>query len=114
MKKKKQIFDLENNRMGLFMNNNSIDLDIMYGRNFLQTDNVQTIKLYRINIIETKSHSLYGQAKAKDRKFLTSVKLNVMIHVEDSNQEYYGGNQGGIVRDDTGRLIFGIYPMPRA
>ena len=47
MKKKKQIIDLENTRYGLFMSQNSIDLDIMYGRNFLQTDNVQEVTLYR-------------------------------------------------------------------
>ena len=40
--------------MGLFMSDNSFDLDVMYGRNFLQTDNAQTIILHKINIIQTK------------------------------------------------------------
>lgn len=109
MKKKKQHIDLENNRYGLFINQKSIDLDIMYGRNFLQTDNVQEITLYRINIIESKSHNLYGQSKAKDKKFFPPINLSVMVHVEDGKQEFYGGNQGGIIREDTGKLIFGIY-----
>ena len=39
MKKKKQIIDLENQRYGLFMTDNSFDLDVMYGRNYLDTDN---------------------------------------------------------------------------
>lgn len=109
MKKKKQNIDLENDRYGLFMNQNSFDLDIMYGRNFLQTDNSQEIILHKINIIETKSHNLYGQTKAKDKKFMTPIKLSVMINVEASKQEFYGSNQGGIVRDDTGNITFGIY-----
>lgn len=109
MKKKQQIIDLEQQRYGLFMSDNSFNLDIMYGRNFLQTDNSQEIILHRINIIESKAHSLYGQAKAKDKKFMTPVRLSVMITVEDSRQEYYGTNLGGITRDDTGKLIFGIY-----
>ena len=50
MKKKKQIIDIENNRMGMFMNNNSFDLDIAYGRNYLQTDNVQTVNIHKINL----------------------------------------------------------------
>ena len=54
MTKKKQIIDLQNERMGLFVTNNSIDLDIMYGRNFLQTDNAQEVIIHKINIIETK------------------------------------------------------------
>ena len=109
MKKKKQIEDLENNRYGMFMTQNSFDLDVMYGRNYLQTDNVQTVILHRINIIETKSHILYGQTKTKDKKFFTPVQLSVMVDVEDGKQENYGTNPGGIARDDTGPLRFGVY-----
>ena len=109
MKKKKQIIDLEDNRYGMFMTQNSFDLDVMYGRNYLQTDNVQTVILHRINIIETKSHILYGQTKTKDKKFFTPVQLSVMVDVEDGKQENYGTNPGGIARDDTGPLRFGVY-----
>lgn len=109
MKQKKQITDLENNRYGLFMSENSFDLDIMYGRNYMQTDNVQYVTLHKINVIETKTHSLYAQSKAKDKKYLPPVKLNVMIDIEENKQDYYGSNQGGITRDDTGNLIFGVY-----
>lgn len=109
MKKKKQVIDLENERYGLFITNNSLELDIMYGMNYMQTDNHQEVILHKINIIETKSHSLYGQAKAKDKKYMRPVRLTVMLNIEDGKQEYYGGNPGGVVRDDTGNLIFGVY-----
>jgi hypothetical protein len=109
MKKKKQITDLENNRMGMFMTNNSFDLDVMYGRNFLQTDNAQTVIIHKINLIESKSHALYGQAKTKDKKFLPPVQISVMVTIDDGKQEYYGGNQGGIARDDSGNISFGVY-----
>jgi hypothetical protein len=109
MKKNKQIIDLETNRMGMFMTNNSFNLDIMYGRNFLQTDNAQTVKIHKINIIETKSHSLYGQTKSKDKKFLPPVELSVMVNIAGGKQEYYGSNQGGIARDDSGNISFGVY-----
>ena len=109
MKKKKQIIDLEGQRMGLFMTDNSFDLDVMYGRNYLETDNAQEVILHKINIIETKTHSLYGQAKTKDKKFFAPVKIKVMVTVEDGKQEFYGGNPGGIARDDTGSIRFGVY-----
>ena len=109
MNKKKQIIDLENQRMGLFMTNNSFDLDVMYGRNYLQTDNAQEVIIHKINIIETKSHNLYGQAKAKDKKFMSGVRISVMVNIEEGKQEFYGGNQGGIVRDDGGNISFGVY-----
>lgn len=109
MKKKKQIENIQDDRMGLFMNDNSFDLDIMYGRNFLQTDNVQKVKIHKINIIETRTHDLYGQAKTKDKKFMSPVEIAVMINIEASEQMYYGENAGGISRDDTGNLVFGVY-----
>ena len=109
MAKKKQIIDLQNERYGLFVTDNSIDLDIMYGRNFLQTDNGQEVLIYKMNVLETKSHSLYAQAKTKDKKFFPPVRISVMVNVEEGKQEYYGGNQGGIARDDTGNISFGVY-----
>ena len=109
MKKKKQIIDLEDNRYGMFMTQNSFDLDIMYGRNYLQTDNVGEVTIHRINIIETKSHNLYGQTKSKDKKYLPPVRISVMVNVEEGKQENYGTNPGGIARDDTGPISFGVY-----
>ncbi|GAG08512.1 unnamed protein product, partial [marine sediment metagenome] len=109
MKKKKQLTNIEDNRMGLFMSDNSFDLDVMYGRNFLQTDNAQKVIIHKINLIETKSHSLYGQSKTKDKKFMAPVELSVMVTISEGKQEYYGGNQGGIARDDSGNISFGVY-----
>ena len=109
MKQKKQIIDLENQRYGLFMSDNSFDLDVMYGRNFLETDNAQEVIIHRINVIETKTHTLYGQAKAKDKKFMPPVRISVMVNVEDGKQENYGSGQGGIARDDSGNISFGVY-----
>lgn len=109
MKKKKQIVDIENNRMGMFMNENSFELDVMYGRNFLQTDNAQSVRIHKIDIIETKTHDLYGQAKTKDKKFFPPVQISVMVTIADGQQEYYGGNRGGIVREDSGNISFGVY-----
>jgi len=109
MKKKKQVIDLENERYGLFMTDNSFNLEIMYGRNFLETDNVQEVTIHKINIIETKSHNLYGQSKSKDKKFFPPVKIKAIVNVEESKQSYYGESQGGITRDDTGNIVFSVY-----
>jgi hypothetical protein len=109
MKKKKQLQDLENDRYGLFMTQNSFDLDIFYGRNYLKTDNVQTVIIHRVNLNQTEVHPLYGQAKTKDKKFLAPVRLSVMVDVEEGKQEYYGKVPAGISRDDTGNIRFGVY-----
>lgn len=110
MKKKKQHIDLENERYGLFMTEESFKLDVMYGRNYFETDNHQEFILHRINTIESKSHDLYGQSKAKDKVFLPPVKLIGSVNVDNAEQSYYGGeNSGGITREDTGKLKIGIY-----
>jgi hypothetical protein len=109
MAKKKQFIDLEEQRYGLFVTDNSIDFDIMLGRNFLQTDNAQEVLIYKVNVLETKTHSLYGQAKTKDKKFFPPVRISVMVNVDEGKQDYYGGNQGGITRDDSGNISFGVY-----
>lgn len=109
MKKNKQIENIEDERFGLFMTNNSFDLDVMYGRNYLQTDNSQEVVIHKINILESKSHNLYGQTKTKDKKFMPPVRIKVMINVEESRQENYGGNPSGIARDDSGNISFGVY-----
>lgn len=106
---KDKYINLEDDRFGLFMTEKSFDLDIMYGRNFLKKDNVQWIVLHRINLLETKSHSLYGQSKPADKSFMEPIKLSVMVTVEDGEQLYYGDYEGGITRDHGGNLIFGIY-----
>ena len=67
MKKKKQIENLEDERYGLHMTERVFNLQVMYGRNYLRTNNNQVVKIHKINVIESKSHKLYGQAKAKTR-----------------------------------------------
>jgi len=109
MTKKKQHIDLEDDRYGLFMSENSFNLDVEYGRDYLQTDHVDHVTLYKVNVTKTKSHKLYGQSKAKDKVFFSPVKLNVMVNVLPSEQKYYGDNPGGIARQDTGNLSFGVY-----
>lgn len=108
-KKKENVIDLENQRYGLFMTENSFDLDIAYGRNYMETDNVQEVIIHRINIITTKSHELYGQTKAEDKKFFAPVKIKAMVTIAPNQQFNYGEGLGGIAREDTGNLSFGVY-----
>jgi hypothetical protein len=107
--KKNKSIDREQSRYGLFMSEESFNLDLSYGRHYLQQDVQFKIKLYRINIIETKSHDLYGQAKPKDKKFFTPVELDAMVDIEDNNQSQYAGSEGGLVREDTGNLVARLY-----
>lgn len=108
MRRKKQHIDLVENRYGLFMTEESFNLDITYGQHYQKNDNVQHIILHRIDTLKSKTHNLYNQSKPKDKKFHPPIKLNVFISVNENKNEQYGGD-GGVIRDDTGNLEFGIY-----
>jgi len=107
-KKKKDFIDQEDHRYGLFFSDKSNDTDIEYCREWLKTDNIQEVFLYKINVIESKSHTLYNQSKPTDKKFFPPVKISCFVHVDDVKQQYYG-NGGGIVRDDTGNIALSIF-----
>jgi len=109
MSKNNKNIDLKNERYGLFMTENSFDLDIEYGRNYLQTDNVQKVKIYKVNLTKTKSHSLYGQTKTNDKILFTPIEIDAMVTVNPNEQSFYGDGSGGITREDTGKLEFGVY-----
>ncbi|MFW6243208.1 MAG: hypothetical protein ACOC2W_03520 [bacterium] len=108
MVKNKKNIDLENDRYGLFMNDKSYDLEIMYGRHYINTDISQKILLHRINVIESKSHDLYGQSKPKDKQYFPPIEVNCFLQVEDNEQKTYG-DENGLVRDDSGSLIINVY-----
>ena len=68
-KKKEKHIDLENQRYGLFMDEESFDLDVMYGEHYLETDVKYFVLIQKQNNIENKKNDLYGQAKSKDKKY---------------------------------------------
>ena len=107
--KKNQNIDRDINRYGIHMNEESFALQVMYGRNYLENNVTFNVKIYKINIIESKTHKLYGQAKAKDKVFFAPVEIKAMVNVADNEQRNYGDNQGGIAREDTGPITVDVY-----
>lgn len=108
-KRNEEFIDREENRYGLFMSEDSFDLEVQYGRHYIENDVVFKINLYRVNIIKSKSHDLYGQSKPKDKKYFTPVELHGIVDISDNQQSNYGNTDGGIAREDTGNLSFGVY-----
>lgn len=106
-KKKKEHIDFEEERYGMYMSDNSFDLDVMYGREYLKTDSPFYVTYYKINQIKSRVDDLYGEAKAADKKFFSPIKLNVMIDIEDGDLKFL--SETGIGRDDVGNLVFGIF-----
>lgn len=108
MGRKKKNIDFETDRYGSFMNNESYDLEMMYGRHYLERDVKFEFLLYKINVVKTKSNDLYGQSKPKDKSYFTPIKLNGFIMIDDPEQKTYG-DENGILRNDSGNLTINIF-----
>lgn len=106
-KKKKDYIDFEEERYGMFMSENSFDLEKMYGRNYIKTDSPFYINYYKINILKTKVDDLYGESKPSDKKFFAPKRLNVMLDLEEGSAKFF--SETGVLRDDVGNLIFGVF-----
>lgn len=61
--------------------------------------------LYRMDLKNTKTHSLYGEAKKK--LYLTPVEIFGRINVESNSPDYLA--PGGIIRKGFGKLTADIY-----
>lgn len=106
-KKEKDYIDLETNRYGLFMSENSFNYEIMLGREYLKTDAPNIITLHRIDIIKTKTDDLYSETVASEKVFQPAVKLHASVSIEKGSQAYLA--EGGIVNDQSGPLHATIY-----
>lgn len=106
---KKSVLNMIDERYGLFQSEESFNLDIGFGRDYLEQDVNFKITLYRVNILKSKSRNLYGQSEPEDKSYFPPVVLNAMVTIEDGKQETYGGDAAGLMRDDSGNIKIGIY-----
>lgn len=107
-KENKNKVKLEDYRYGLFMTESSYELDVMYGRHYLDRDFNDNILLRKVHIIKTKTDDLYGQTKAKNKSYQEPISIKGLVLINDSVQTTYG-SENGVVRDDTGTLEFTVY-----
>ena len=106
-KKNQQFLDLEEERYGLFMDSDMFELEIDFGREYLKNDVNYVINYHKINVTTTKTHKLYGQTKPQDKSFFPPVKLNAMVNIADTTNEFY--TEGGAVNQQTGNITVNVY-----
>lgn len=106
-KKNKDYISMDEGRYGIFMNENSFNLEVMYGREFLKTDVNFVVKLYRINVIETEVDDLYGETRPSEKKFFPPVMIRGIVDIDPASQSYMGGSM--ITREDSGIMKFKVY-----
>ncbi len=92
-----------------FLNYNEQDwlADFEYVKEYSNTDAIAKILLYRIDLVTTKSHKLYGESKPKDKKYLPPVELSVTLNLDEIKTEFKAID--GLYREGVGIFNFGLY-----
>lgn len=90
-----------------FYNEKDYQSDLMYSREFSNQDAIAKIILYRIDTVQTKTSNIYGEAKAKNKKFLPPIDLNVTMIIDDISNSFMSKN--GINRENINLLKFGVF-----
>jgi hypothetical protein len=108
MGRKKQHIDLENDRYS-FMTQNYYNTYISYGRHYIENHIRHKVKIYKVNVIKSKSHDLYGESKPSDKVYQPPVEIFVLPIVETKEQYFFGENPNGITRDDIGKITFNVF-----
>lgn len=96
-------------RNNLFYSEESFNLDVEIGKNYLETDVNQTIILYSIDLSKTNASVVYGETKKDSIIFFPPVELNVIYEIESGELRSYdkSKNVGSYIK--SGKLTFGIY-----
>jgi hypothetical protein len=99
--------DLNRSRYGIHLNQSRFDMNVEYGRNYLRRNINHILKLHKINVIESKSHKLYGEARPEDKRFFAPVEFDAYVTIGEQNMDYIDG--GNITREDVSELKFDVY-----
>ncbi len=84
-----------------YYGNKDYTYELSLAREYSDADAIAKIVLYRIDIVKSKSHSLYGESRLKDKRFLEPIELNVTTNIDDIT--------GGLYNESIGIFKFGVY-----
>jgi hypothetical protein len=70
-------------------------------------DNRYKITLFPVDIVQSKVHSVYGEAKAKDKKFLPPIELAASILMGQSSTKFISNT--GIAKEEVESFDFSVF-----
>ena len=95
-------------RLNKFFSQKDFELDIEMGREYTEGDLNMTVVLYKIDLINTNTDDVYGEADDEDIRFLPPVELKVILNLSSPENKAY--NPDGSMRYvEHGNLVFGVY-----
>lgn len=94
-------------RLDLFFGTDDFDQEIEYGMEYYENDTRFRITLHRVDVINSKTHKLYGQAKPGEKQFLPAVELNVWVNFSGENT--YNKKEMGLKTNHIESFLFNVY-----
>ena len=84
-------------------------LEIQYGREFIESDLNQTVVLYRVDREASQTDALYGEANKSEIRYKTPVELKVIGRIMEPENKSYNSDSGSLNYLQPGQFIFGLY-----
>jgi hypothetical protein len=95
-------------RSNKFFSREDFDLEINFGREFVEHDGNFNVVLYRVDRNLTTYDDLYTEASVDGIRFLPPIELKVFPTINKSENKSYNNN-GSLRYLEDGNLIFDIY-----
>jgi hypothetical protein len=97
------------NRNNKFFSNEDFNLEIEMGREAIEGDGNFVVILYRVDIENTESDDLYGEAVKDGIRFFPPVELRVIPIFNEAENKAYNSGSGSLRYLQDGQLTFGVY-----
>ena len=97
------------NRNNLFTSQDSINFQLMVGREYVNKVLNQTVILYQVDYENTKSSDIYKEADFNEIAFKTPVELNVMFNLDKAELKAYDMQAVKAYYEKVGKLHFQVY-----
>ena len=95
-------------RLTKFFDAEDFDLEVGFGREYMEGDLNMTIVLYSVDIEKTDSDDVYKEVNAQDIRFFPPVELQVNLEIAAPENATYNPN-GTLRYRDYGNMTFNIY-----
>ena len=95
-------------RLTKFFDDNDFDLEIGFGREYMEGDLNMTIILYSVDIEKTDTDDVYKEVNSQDIRFFPPIELQVNLEIVPGDNQTYNAN-GTLRFRDYGNMTFNVY-----
>lgn len=95
------------NRISKFFGQDDFDLHIDLGMEYFQSDVNMTVKLYKINHLQSDSDDIYAESTSSQIKYSDPIDIQCLVKIDTPQNKSYVDNK--IRFNEPGNLIITVY-----